>query len=160
MTQLLASAGPMQLIFEDDKQIWPITFENDMKEMPTRSLERGFQNNWWPGSGLYGDFAVDVPIGPLGSFAEHELMDFAYSGAISRAIITGTARDAYGAPLSGALVKIFRTSDNSFIEQVIADSVGNFAASTPYYPDTHYLVLYKAGSPDVFGSTVNTLVGS
>ena len=74
--------------------------------------------------------------------------------------ISGVSRDANGNALSGCTVMLFRTANDSLAAKVVSDANGAFAfivsdTSTPYYA-----VFYKATSPDVAGTTVNTLVGS
>jgi hypothetical protein len=81
-------------------------------------------------------------------------------GSASRVGFVGTTRDQYGAPLGGCAVQLFRTSDDLFIMEQTSDANGNFLLQSWYTPDTHYIVAYKAGSTDVFGTTVNTLVGA
>jgi hypothetical protein len=71
-------------------------------------------------------------------------------------VITGVTRDASEVPLGGCVVNLFRTLDDSFLATTISDGAGAFTifavGSGPFY-----LVAYKAGSPDVAGTTVNTL---
>jgi hypothetical protein len=74
--------------------------------------------------------------------------------------ITGTTRDSTGGVLGSVTVQIFRTSDDLYIGAVVSDAAGYFEAMTPYPATAHYLVGYKAGSPDVTGATVNTLTSS
>jgi hypothetical protein len=78
-------------------------------------------------------------------------------GTTSRYGITGVTRDAYGSPVGGVTVKLFLTSDDSRVDQAVSDPVGTFLVSSPYLTG-HYLVAYKTGTPDVEGTTVNTLV--
>jgi hypothetical protein len=59
--------------------------------------------------------------------------------------------------VSGATVQGFRTSDDLFVGETTADSSGNYELATVYPATNHYLVAYKAGSPDITGATVNTL---
>jgi hypothetical protein len=73
--------------------------------------------------------------------------------------LEGVTRDTNSAPLGGVVVQLFRTTDEAFIEQSTSDVNGNYQLSTPY-ADAHYIVAYKAGSPDVAGTTTNTLTGS
>jgi len=46
--------------------------------------------------------------------------------------------------------------NDAFIEEQVSDGAGNFLF---YPPDSgpYYIVAYKAGAPDVAGTTVNTL---
>ena len=73
--------------------------------------------------------------------------------------ITGVTRDSSGNPLANCLYALLRTGDNSVAALGTSDANGNFViyASSQF---THYIVAYKAGSPDVAGTTVNTLVGT
>lgn len=72
--------------------------------------------------------------------------------------ITGTTRDASGVALAGVTLDLFTTADDVKVASMISDAAGAFAfdatAAGPYY-----LVAYKAGAPDVAGTTVNTLIG-
>lgn len=74
--------------------------------------------------------------------------------------ISGTTRDASGAILPGCSLVLYRTADNSIAAQgVVSDATGAYViAASPAL--AHYLVAYLAGSPDVAGTTINTLVGS
>lgn len=72
--------------------------------------------------------------------------------------ITGVTKDSAGAALGNCVVDLFRTEDDSCAGRVQSDASGNYKIeATPQL--THYAVAYKAGSPDVAGTTVNTLVG-
>jgi hypothetical protein len=72
--------------------------------------------------------------------------------------LTGVSKDSSGSVLAGCTVMAFRTADNVFLGQTISDGNGNYDFRLPSL-DAAYLVLYKAGAPDVAGTTVNTLVG-
>lgn len=72
--------------------------------------------------------------------------------------ITGVTKDSTGASLGSCVVQLFRTSNDQLIEESTSDGSGNYSfAPTDYGP--FYVVAYKAGAPDVAGTTVNTLVG-
>lgn len=78
-------------------------------------------------------------------------------GKFRRAIIDTTVNGA-GAALGGVTVKILRTADDAKIDQTISDASGNYEASV--YEDGPFRAdAYLAGSPDVAGTTVNTLRG-
>lgn len=109
-----------------------------------------FANEWWPGD----DIDSGQTLGLLGRswWADPSPV----SGASSRLALTGYTRDAYGSPIGGCTVKIFRTIDDSLQSSVVSDSNGWYSITTPY-ADGHYLVVYRAGPPDICGTTVNTL---
>lgn len=75
--------------------------------------------------------------------------------------ITGTTLDADGAALGSVKLLAFRTTDD-----VVVNPPGEFQSNTDgtYHvgvgSGNHYLVAYKAGAPDVAGTTVDTLTGT
>lgn len=72
--------------------------------------------------------------------------------------IVGQTRDSAGAVLANCTVTLFRTYDDMPQKVTVSDADGNY--SFPVSPgSTYYCVAYKAGSPDVTGATVDTLVG-
>lgn len=72
--------------------------------------------------------------------------------------ITGVTRDSTGIALASCVVDLFRTDNDVKVDAVTSDGSGNYSfrvgPGTPYY-----IVAYKAGAPDVAGTTVNTLAG-
>lgn len=76
-----------------------------------------------------------------------------------RFTIVGVTRDAAGAALGNCQVDLFRTADDSRAGVVVSDASGNFIFDASAQL-THYEVGYLPGSPDVFGTTLNTLVGT
>lgn len=77
----------------------------------------------------------------------------------TNSFITGVTRDSAGAALGNCVVQLFRTVDDAIIYEGASDGSGNFSIYAPV-TGPFYLVAYKAGSPDVAGTTVNTLVGT
>jgi len=75
-------------------------------------------------------------------------------------IISGITRDASGVPMAGVTVKLFRTADNVLREVVTSDATGNYTFSAINDGAAYYVVAYKAGAPDVAGTSTNVLVGS
>lgn len=69
--------------------------------------------------------------------------------------IIGVSRDATGAALGGCSVKVFRTADDVLVASTVSDASGNWTAY-PNQQGPYYFVEYKAGSPDVFGTSPNT----
>lgn len=81
-------------------------------------------------------------------------------GAQSQLYICGFTQDSNGDPLSSCIVKAYRTSDDLEVGVCTSDGGGYFAVPSPYVGVAHYVVCYKAGSPDVVGTSLNTLVPS
>jgi hypothetical protein len=72
--------------------------------------------------------------------------------------IIGTTLDSTGAPLGSCVIQGFVTATDVYVGQVVSDSAGYYELPTQYVGQSHYIVAYKAGSPDVAGTSVNTLV--
>lgn len=104
------------------------------------------------GYGLFGQDAAD-----FGRWAANAGGAFEETGGQQCRKLVGTSRDASGAPLGSCVVRGYVTATNALAGTVTSDSSGYFALCT-YSTGAHYLVAYKAGSPDVAGSSVNTLI--
>lgn len=75
--------------------------------------------------------------------------------------IAGITKDSTGAALGNCVVEMFRTVDDVRLDRTTSTASGAFEfRSAGLAPNTYYLVAYKVGSPDVAGTTVNTLVGT
>jgi hypothetical protein len=75
--------------------------------------------------------------------------------------ISGVTRDSEGTVLGGCDVHLFRTTDDVEVGQVVSDSsTGAYSFTVGSNAEPYYIVAFKAGSPDVSGTTVNTLHGS
>jgi hypothetical protein len=139
-------------VTESDLRVLAEAFRMDVEMPPSGD----FSSPWWPGSGFLGDRAADVAV------ADPNMKWFEASdmtrGRNSRFGLVGVTRDVYGSPLGGVTLKLFRTATDEVVSAVVSDPAGNYVLSTPFYPDAHYVVSYKAGSPDVFGSSINTLI--
>lgn len=75
--------------------------------------------------------------------------------------IAGTTKDSTGVPLGNCVVDWFDTATDVKLGSVTSDANGVYefrSAGQP--PNAYYLVAYKVGSPDVAGTTTNTLVGT
>lgn len=73
--------------------------------------------------------------------------------------IAGVTKDSTGTPLGGCTVQLFRTWNGELVRQTISDGSGNYTLTAPG-TGPFYVMAYKAGSPDVAGTTVNTLQGT
>ena len=101
----------------------------------------------------------DAEMFPLRN-SPNQYAPFSCDGAGTQSIkwIKGQCLDVSGNVAAGAIVQCYRTSDDLFTGEVNANSTdGTFDVPTPYAGVNHYLVAYKPGSPDIGGTTVNTL---
>jgi hypothetical protein len=80
-------------------------------------------------------------------------------GGSAPAIVSGVTRDCGGAPLGSCLVKAFATSTNTFLGSTTSDAGGNYALTVPAGMNV-YLVGYKAGAPDMAGTTRDDIQGA
>lgn len=72
--------------------------------------------------------------------------------------IIGITKTESGTPLSGCKVSLFRSVDDLFLDTVTSGEDGSFQfimSNDSYH--AYYLVAYLTGSPDVAGTTVNSL---
>lgn len=74
--------------------------------------------------------------------------------------VFGVTKDSTSTPLGGVTVSLFLTSTNTLMGQTISDGSGNYNFTLFNPSGPFYVVAYLAGSPDVAGTTVNTIVAS
>ena len=79
-----------------------------------------------------------------------------YDWAQSNRALAGISRDSTGAALGLCAIDLFASSD-LVVASTISDAAGNYSFVNPG-TGPFYIVAYKAGSPDVAGTTVNTLL--
>lgn len=72
--------------------------------------------------------------------------------------IVGVTKDSTGAALGNCTVNLFSTATNTLAQTTISDASGNYSFVVDK-TQLWYIVSYKAGAPDVAGTTVNTLAG-
>lgn len=73
--------------------------------------------------------------------------------------ITGVTKDSSGVALGSCTVRLFNTATNLLEQTTVSDASGNYSFTVDK-TQTYYEVSYKAGAPDVAGTTVNTLAGA
>jgi len=71
--------------------------------------------------------------------------------------ISGVTKDSSGIIIGGCIVKLFRSSDDVKIDETVSDASGNYSFTLVVYAENFYLIAYKAGAPDLAGTTVNTV---
>lgn len=79
-------------------------------------------------------------------------------------VVSGITKDSNGVALGNCNVEVYETTDaqNRIVGAAVSDASGNYSVFVNG-PDTDmkfFAVAYKAGAPDVVGTTVNTLVGT
>ena len=75
--------------------------------------------------------------------------------------LSGVTRDSTGAPLGGCTVHLFYASNDQFISAQISDpTTGAFTFQIGNNAGPFYVTAYLAGTPDVAGTSLNTLLAS
>ncbi len=126
----------------------------------------GNGNLWVNSRGLGGQFSNYGMLGDDGTlYGGHWEPDLLWGwdadGGAKQNIFTGLTRDQNGNLLGSSVVMAYVTSSNAYVGQVTSDSSGYYRLPTPFGTGvTHYLVAFKSGSPDVAGTTDNTLTPS
>lgn len=101
-------------------------------------------------TGLGGDMMAQDWFEPPNAYAYgHQGLNF----------LRGTCKDSGGTVVANAIVQGFVAATDAFVGQVQGNTDGTYTLGTEQLKSTaHYLVAYKAGSPDIAGTTVNTLL--
>ena len=75
-------------------------------------------------------------------------------------VISGVTKDSGGAILGSCTVDLFLTQGDTWAKSTVSDATtGAYSFLVSGNGNDYYCVAYKAGSPDVAGTTVNTLYG-
>jgi hypothetical protein len=76
------------------------------------------------------------------------------------AYITGVVRDANGVQIEGATVWAFKTSDKSYVGTDTSDANGEYSIEVADTSSGHFIRAFKDGTPNLFGTTDDDLVGA
>lgn len=84
-----------------------------------------------------------------------------HAGTQTKRFIRGVTKNASGTPISDVIVQGFVTATDAYVGQDVSRDDGTYLLGTETVAGVaHYLVAYKAGSPDIGGTTVNTLTST
>ena len=79
----------------------------------------------------------------------------------SQYLVSGVTRDTVGTAKGGCTVQVFETLTGILRGTTISDANGNYAVEIAGDRTIQlYATAYLAGSPDIAGMTVNTLIAS
>jgi hypothetical protein len=97
-----------------------------------------------------------VPRGGIGHslFSTPLLKKPTFTGTFS---LSGVTRDSAGVALAGCVVDLFLNSEDTLVATTTSDESGNYRFIVNGNSQTYFVRAYKAGSPDVAGTSVNTL---
>lgn len=80
-------------------------------------------------------------------------------GTQSKNFLRGTCKDASDVAVANAIVQGYVTATDAYLGEVQGNTDGTYSLGVEASKATPcYLVAYKAGSPDIAGTTVNTLL--
>ncbi len=112
----------------------------------------------WPSSRLSGSDATAYILGQDSQSATgYWEWQVRWQGARTRKVFSGFTYKGDGTILPGCNVEGFVTATDTTIGSVVSAPDGSFTLPTPYAVQ-HYLVSYRAGSPDMEGTTSNSLL--
>lgn len=164
MSQLLGIQQVDAIIWKDDRRATRIRDQYAMAAgLPPVNpfIKQDFRTQFWPGvRGIISGEATDTG---LQSTEWWELPEFA-SGCASRYAVIGVTRDKYGSIVIGVTVELYLTAANgntpanTMLYSAVSDGNGAFRLLTSFYPDTHWIRAYKSGTPDIFATSVNTII--
>lgn len=116
---------------------------------------------WMAGGGEGWGTDGAAPIGAEHSGAGYEPFSCDGAGTSLTRFIRGSTVDSADVAIANATVQVFRTSDDFYLGQDVSRDDGTYTAPADVPAGTQlYLVAYKAGSPDIGGTTVNTLTNT
>lgn len=152
--------GSMQPAFTD--QYLPIWDRGGARSLTTRRDPMAWRSRWSFGCSIgYGAPGGSDGAAPIGGdmlipdrFGPLKIQD----GNQTLKFVLGMAVDASDVPIANATVQAFRTSDDALAGEGVSRDDGSYAAPSRFGAGAHYIVAYKPGSPDIGGTTVNTLV--
>lgn len=156
------------LFNEDSSILWTLRYPNGNRGLITYPQSYTFRGGWWPSRGgmrFCGDPASPCSLiqgqgDSSGISGVWSPWVFGNQGTQSLKYIMGVCYDSVGGTVSGAVVQGFLTATDRFVRETTADSNGVYELGTEYPGSQHYLVAYRTGSPDIAGTTVNTLTGT
>ena len=80
------------------------------------------------------------------------------TGVYINRTVTGVTRDSNGIALGNCDLHLILSGTDNIAQELTSDASGNFTFNNPG-SGPFYIVAYKVGTPDIAGTTVNTLVG-
>lgn len=167
-TNTLYAVRQMWIAADNVSSLWRPPYTYQLRGPKTRPQGWTFPLGYWPArrGGLFcNDPAAPASLmfGDSNAGNANEMFEpteLGNQGHQGRKFIMGQCQDSGGGGVSGAVVQGFRTSTDEYVGETTADSNGNYELGVPYPGENHYLVAYRAGSPDLAGTTVNNLQGT
>lgn len=159
MSQFLGQ-NPIKSVMEpDDQRLWPRYHLWAGTGCGRSNFAPWEDAALWPNARFMG-MCDGVPMGQdAGQTGRWQAeLGFDDSGGQQQKRITGITRDSTGVALGSCVVQGFVTATEVYVGKVTSDGSGYFELPTPFPSTAHYLVAYRAGSPDIAGTTVNTLI--
>jgi hypothetical protein len=91
------------------------------------------------------------------NYRSYKTVPFRTSKAHAKWMLTGQTRDSSDVAVPNAEVHLFTTGDDRLVEEMFSDGSGNFIFTQIPGNGIYYIVGYKVGTPDIAGTTINTL---
>jgi hypothetical protein len=115
----------------------------------------------WPRSQAFGGAGLGAGGGVLNPDPAAQAWEWNVytTGSRHRKVYTGQTLNASGAALGGCTVMLFNTATGQIVDTQVSDAGGNYKVTDPNAVAC-FVVAYLPGSPDVAGTTINTLTGA
>lgn len=95
----------------------------------------------------------------LGPRLFQEIQSPTQGGSYSQFRLTGIAQSDTGVLVAGAVIDLYDAITKTIVQTTVSDALGAWSFTVGTGTQTFYVVVYKAGPPDSFGTSVNTLTG-
>lgn len=100
------------------------------------------------------NLGLPFPVGHAGS----QPKVFTTPRFLGQFAIVGVTRNSTGSALGGCTVELFKNdATDTFLQVTTSDGSGNYQFVVSDNATTYWVRAYLPGSPDVFGTTLNTL---
>lgn len=122
---------------------------------------QNFHTSLWPSSAMLGGDA-SAPLctssgGTPPQSGDYEDWQGYYNGTWRPYFLNGQTQLVGGTPAASTVRAFLTATDVEVSAPVGTDASGNYAIPTNFIGQNHYCVAYLTGSPDLAGTTVNTL---
>lgn len=140
----------------DDTILWPPRWSYQKRSMRSTNDRVGWRS-LWPNIGMIDGIGAAV----LGDNLDGSYEPFSCIGGGTQSVnfLNGLCVDNVANPAAGANVQGFVTATDTFLGQVQTQEDGSYVLGIQASKATAcYIVAYKAGTPDIAGTSVNTLL--
>lgn len=158
--------------FAGYKGLQPLFREERLDVSPRWSWQRRSAKTWRDRIGFTSLWSFGCKVGGMSADASEtavtQRLGHGYEphscdgpGSQGNRFIRGITKNDSGVPISGCTVQAFVTAGDRYVGEDVSRDDGTYICPVNTVAGVqHYLVAYKPGSPDIAGTTVNTLTST